>query len=212
MARRVLGPMLLLIACCGGCYYRQLLPATTICVHDQQGRPVAGMRGSWSGYASEDEVIDKPFTFDPDGCARIPRYNMWTTALNLVAAVIKGLSPHEPGLRPTTSDVTLTLPDGYEVDEAASGLKRNDLRVSGGGISWEGRDDMDFSLSVREAPFFIRNGKRVPAFPGTPKPPDEFVITLWKPERQPEVRVRLILQPKSATLPTTRPSTPSGAR
>jgi hypothetical protein len=206
MARRVLVPMLFVVACCGGCYHRQLLPPTTICVQDQDGRPVSGLRGSWSGYASEDEVHDGPFAFESDGCARIPRYNLWTTPLNLVGAAIKSVSPHEGGLRSAISDIEISLPDGYEVDEAESGLTRDGRGVSGGGISWEGRDDMSLYLAYGSQPLTESEPSGASQYPTVPKPPDKFVIRLWKPGNLPALQVRLILQAKA-----TQPARPGGA-
>jgi hypothetical protein len=202
MARSFLGPMLLGLACCGGCYYRQLLPEMTICLRDQEGQPIVGSSGSWSGYASEDEVHDRPFEFGPDGCARIPRYRMWTTPLHLIAAAIKGLSPHEAGLRSTFTEVTFTFPTGYDVDEAASGLMPHVPKRSFG-ISWDGPDQMSYHLDWG---FLYDPGQ------GGPEPPGSvFVIRVLDPGRRPALQVRLILKPRpNATAKPRQDARPGG--
>jgi len=151
----------------------------TICVRDQQDRPVAGLSGKWSGYATEGVVWKQPFAFDPEGCVRIERYDLHTNVFSLGGAALKGVFPHQSGLVSTTADVHVSLPDGYEVDEAASGLKRHNNLVSDTGIFWEDPVDMMFYVVYGYEAFYEDpGGKRIMLYPGRPKPPDEFVISL----------------------------------
>jgi hypothetical protein len=126
----------LLVGSSVGCYSTQLVPPTTFQITDERGQSPRPLTGRWSAYSLE-ENPSGPILFDEHGRAEVGPHVFKGNVFGYLGALCFSMLPHQGASREPGADFRIDIPDGYELDAAASGLVPTTWPTSGPGISYE---------------------------------------------------------------------------